>query len=92
MRLFVTPYELVAAAVAAVIAAPAPAGAGPAPDPIYQAEKCFGISVAGKNDCSTRGHSCAGDATRDRDPNSWIYVPVGTCTKIEGGSTIPKKQ
>jgi uncharacterized membrane protein len=82
---------LVASAVAATVAASAVGRAGPAPDPIYRAEKCYGISAAGKNDCSTRGHSCAGESQTAKDPNSWIYVPVGTCTKIEGGSITPRR-
>lgn len=81
---------LVASAVAAAVAAGFAAAAGPAPDPTYKAEKCYGVNVAGKNDCGARGHSCAGESQTTRDPNSWIYVPVGTCTKIEGGSTTPK--
>lgn len=80
---------LVASAVAAAVSASA-AMAGPAPDPIYRAEKCYGVNVAGRNDCATRGHSCAGTATLANDPHSWIYVPVGTCAKIAGGSTMPK--
>ncbi|HZB93950.1 MAG TPA: DUF2282 domain-containing protein [Stellaceae bacterium] len=80
---------LVASAVAAAVGASA-ALAGPAPDPIYRAEKCYGVNASGKNDCSTREHYCAGTATRANDPKSWIYVPVGTCTKIAGGSTMPK--
>lgn len=84
------PSLLVASAVATTVAATVGAMAGPAPDPIYRAEKCYGINVAGQNDCSVRGHSCAGEAKISRDPNSWIYVPVGTCAKIEGGSTKPK--
>lgn len=84
------PSLLVASAVAATVAASAAATAGPAPDPIYKAEKCYGVAVAGGNDCGARVHSCAGEAKASRDPNSWIYVPVGTCAKIEGGSTKPK--
>jgi uncharacterized membrane protein len=85
------PALLVASAVAATVAASAAGVAGPAPDPIYKAEKCYGVAIAGKNDCGAQGvHSCAGEATATRDPRSWIYVPVGTCTKIEGGSTTPK--
>jgi uncharacterized membrane protein len=67
------------------------AKAGPAAEPTFKAEKCFGINVAGKNDCaSSNSHSCAGEAKRASDPKSWIYVPVGTCSKIVGGSTSPK--
>jgi uncharacterized membrane protein len=85
------PALLVASAVAAAVAASAAGTAGPAPDPIFKAEKCYGVAAAGKNDCGSRGaHACAGEATTAKDPKSWIYVPVGTCTKIEGGSTTPK--
>ncbi|MGO8919133.1 MAG: DUF2282 domain-containing protein [Stellaceae bacterium] len=82
---------LVASAVSAVVAGPALGYAGPAPDPVFQAEKCYGVNAVGKNDCSTRGSSCAGEAKTARDDNSWIYVPRGTCEKIEGGSIAPKK-
>ena len=52
-------------------------------------ERCYGIAKAGLNDCSTATHSCAGMATKDKDSASWIYVPSGTCAKIDGGSTKP---
>jgi uncharacterized membrane protein len=80
----------IAAALAAVIsssicaeAQPAPI---PAPIPTYTSEKCYGIAAVSQNDCQTVTHSCAGEAKQARDPSSWIYVPTGTCTKIEGGS------
>lgn len=50
-------------------------------------EKCYGVVKAGKNDCGARGHSCAGQATKDADPKEWIYLPKGACDKIVGGST-----
>ncbi|NJN47971.1 MAG: DUF2282 domain-containing protein, partial [Candidatus Competibacteraceae bacterium] len=50
-------------------------------------EKCYGVVKAGKNDCGAPGHSCAGQATADSDPNEWVYLPTGTCDKIAGGST-----
>ena len=82
---------LVASAVAAAAALPQLAAAGPASAPTFQAEKCYGINAAGKNDCaSSNSHSCAGEAKQASDPKSWIYVPVGTCSKIQGGSTSPK--
>jgi uncharacterized membrane protein len=82
---------LVAAAVAASVALPMLAKAGPAPAPSFKAEKCYGINAAGKNDCAaSNSHSCAGEAKQASDPKSWIYVPVGTCGKIQGGSTAPK--
>lgn len=82
---------LVASAVAATVALPLLANAGPAPAPSFKAEKCYGVNAAGKNDCAaTNSHSCAGEAHRALDPASWIYVPVGTCAKIQGGSLTPK--
>ena len=77
--------SLAAVAFASLIAAPSLA-AGPAPVPQYTPEKCYGINAAGQNDCQTATHACAGEAKQARDPGSWIYVPVGTCTKIAGGS------
>ena len=50
-------------------------------------EKCFGISVAGKNDCAEGAHSCAGQATQARDTKSFVLLPAGDCGKIQGGST-----
>ena len=50
------------------------------------AEKCFGVVAAGKNDCQTATHSCAGTATMDRQADAWTYVPAGTCEKIAGGT------
>jgi uncharacterized membrane protein len=82
---------LIASAIAATAALPVIATTGPAPTPSFQAQKCYGINVAGKNDCAaSNSHSCAGEAKQASDPKSWIYVPVGTCTKIVGGSTSPK--
>jgi uncharacterized membrane protein len=78
-----------AAALAAALAFPAAAGAGPAPTPQFSAEKCYGIAAASQNDCQTSTHSCAGESKRARDKESWIYVPAGTCAKIDGAS--PKK-
>ncbi len=50
-------------------------------------EKCAGIAKAGMNDCGALDgkHSCSGQAQVDNDPNEWVYVPEGTCTKITGG-------
>lgn len=54
------------------------------------AEKCYGIVKAGKNDCQTNAHACAGQASKDGQGDSWVYVPKGTCDKIVGGSLKPK--
>lgn len=55
-------------------------------------EKCAGIAKAGKNDCGTSKHSCAGQAAVDGDPEEWVYIPVGTCDKIVGGKIIVAKK
>jgi uncharacterized membrane protein len=47
-------------------------------------EKCYGVSMAGKNDCAAGpGTTCAGTSTVDYQGNSWTYVEAGTCTDIE---------
>ncbi len=82
---------LIASAVAAAVAAPLAGNAAPSPMPGFQAEKCYGVAAKGANDCAATGsHSCAGEAKTARDPASWIYVPAGTCQKIDGGSLTPK--
>jgi len=48
-------------------------------------EKCMGVAKAGKNDCGTSQHSCAGQAKVDNDPEEWVAVPKGTCEKLAGG-------
>jgi uncharacterized membrane protein len=69
------------------------AHAGPvAPDP--SKDKCFGIAKAGQNDCASASgsHSCAGTATKDKDPGDWKYVEKGTCEKMGGMMTPPMKK
>lgn len=47
-------------------------------------EKCFGIALAGKNDCAAGpGTTCAGTSKTDHQANSWKFVPAGTCTTTE---------
>ncbi|CAH1385347.1 BufA1 family periplasmic bufferin-type metallophore [Candidatus Nitrotoga sp. M5] len=50
-------------------------------------EQCYGIAKEGHNDCSSKksSHSCAGQATKDRDAEDFVAVPKGTCAKIAGG-------
>jgi uncharacterized membrane protein len=65
----------VAAALAATMTAPAHAQAK---------EKCFGVSMAGKNDCAAGpGTTCAGTSSVDYQGNAWTLVDAGTCTEIE---------
>ena len=46
-------------------------------------EKCFGVSLAGQNDCAAGpGTTCAGTSTVDYQGNAWTLVDAGTCTRI----------
>ena len=53
-------------------------------------EKCLGVAPAGKNDCATLKHSCAGQAKTDNSADEWKYVPKGECEKM-GGKVSEKK-
>ena len=47
-------------------------------------EKCYGIALAGKNDCQAgAGTSCAGTSKMDYQANAWKNVPAGTCVSIQ---------
>jgi uncharacterized membrane protein len=47
-------------------------------------EKCYGVSLAGKNDCAAGpGTTCAGTSTVDYQGNAWTLVDAGTCAEIE---------
>jgi uncharacterized membrane protein len=50
-------------------------------------EKCYGVAARGRNDCAEGAHSCVGQSTRDRDPESFVLVPKGDCQKLAGGKT-----
>ena len=59
-------------------------------------EKCYGVSMSGKNDCAAGpGTTCAGTSKADYQGNAWKNVPKGTCTKIQTpkgmGSLAPIK-
>jgi uncharacterized membrane protein len=55
-------------------------------------EKCAGVAEAGKNDCATSKHSCAGQAKTDKEPTEWKYVPKGECEKMGGKVVAPEKK
>jgi uncharacterized membrane protein len=53
-------------------------------------EKCYGVSLAGMNDCAAGpGTTCQGTSTVDFQGNAWELVPGGTCAsiKVPGGRT-----
>jgi uncharacterized membrane protein len=73
-----------AVAAAAVLASlTAAANASPvAPQP--NSDKCYGISLAGHNDCKAgAGTTCAGTSLKNYQGNAWKYVAKGTCTSIK---------
>ena len=75
-----------------ITAACAPVVAG-VPDAPQAWEKCAGVAKKGMNDCGSldKKHSCSGKATKDNDPNEWVYVPKGTCEKLVGGKVVAVK-
>ncbi|MEN8505413.1 MULTISPECIES: BufA1 family periplasmic bufferin-type metallophore [Paraburkholderia] len=52
-------------------------------------QKCYGINAVSKNDCAEGAHSCAGQSTQARDPKSFVLLPAGDCSKIQGGKLKP---
>ena len=36
-------------------------------------EECYGVALAGQNDCAAGAHSCAGTSTVDYDPASFSW-------------------
>jgi len=47
-------------------------------------EKCYGVSLAGQNDCKAgAGTTCAGSSTVDYQGNAWTLVDAGTCETME---------
>lgn len=56
--------------------------------------KCFGVAMAGQNDCAAGpGTTCAGTSKVDFQGNSWTYVKEGTCesampTLAKSGKTV----
>lgn len=85
-------HLFIASAVIAALSLPLATSsqAGPAPKPKFDAEKCYGVARAGKNDCQTASSSCAGTSKRDGQKDAWLYVPAGACDRLVNGSTQPK--
>jgi len=51
-----------------------------APANAQEAVKCYGVSLAGENDCAAGpGTTCAGTSTVDYQGNAWTLVKTGTC-------------
>ena len=77
-----SPALALAAALASVLAtSPTPASA--VEKAASAQEKCYGVALAGKNDCAAGpGTSCAGSSKTDYQGSAWKFVPAGTCTKL----------
>ncbi|MDR6832644.1 MULTISPECIES: DUF2282 domain-containing protein [unclassified Sphingopyxis] len=72
-------------AASAVLAMAAGAVAVPAVAADGAKEKCYGVSLKGKNDCAAGpGTSCAGTSTVDYQGNAWKNVDKGSCVKMGG--------
>jgi uncharacterized membrane protein len=78
-------YAALAATLAFSLATFASSAAQASPDaPKPAMEKCYGVALAGKNDCAAGpGTTCAGTAKADYQGNAWILVQKGTCTTIK---------
>ncbi|UWR43757.1 BufA1 family periplasmic bufferin-type metallophore [Phaeobacter inhibens] len=47
-------------------------------------EKCYGVSLAGQNDCAAGpGTTCAGTSTVDYQGNAWTLVDAGSCEGMD---------
>ncbi len=76
-----------AAALAALSTSALAADDKMAGDKMAGMEKCYGVSLAGKNDCAAgAGTTCAGTSKVDYEGNRFKNVAKGTCTSI----TTPK--
>ncbi|NIZ60056.1 hypothetical protein DL239_03590 [Sedimentitalea sp. CY04] len=70
---------VVASAVAAALSA-----AATTPVAAQSKEKCYGVSLAGQNDCAAGpGTTCAGTSVTDYQGNAWTLVDAGSCEGME---------
>lgn len=75
-RDFALAGSLMAALAATVASAPTQADGA-------KNEKCFGVAVAGMNNCAAGpGTTCAGTSSVDYQGSAWIFVPKGKCTSM----------
>jgi len=68
----------VASAVAAALAAQSTTASA------QSKEKCYGVSLAGQNDCAAGpGTTCAGTSVVDYQGNAWTLVDAGSCADLD---------
>ncbi|MDZ7588977.1 MAG: DUF2282 domain-containing protein [Parasphingorhabdus sp.] len=58
---------------------------------LAEREKCYGIALAGRNDCATVSNNCAQTSTVDYQGNAWKHVPRGRCSALNGTLHPTKK-
>jgi uncharacterized membrane protein len=76
-----TPAILAATLALALTALAGGASAAEQPKPM---EKCYGVSLAGQNDCAAgAGTSCAATSKTDYQGDAWTLVAKGSCTTIK---------
>jgi uncharacterized membrane protein len=78
---------LLAAAIGSIMLSSVVSAADMAAAP--EMEKCAGVAKAGKNDCASASHSCAGQAKKAGGAE-WIKLPKGTCERLVGGKVVAK--
>ncbi len=77
-----TQVHTTAAAFALALGAALTLAAAPVAAQSADKEKCFGVSLKGKNDCAAGpGTTCAGTSKVDYQANAWQLVPKGSCEK-----------
>ncbi|MES1265550.1 MAG: DUF2282 domain-containing protein [Variovorax sp.] len=94
--LAITAFTLSALAAGAAMAQDAKPMTDKMGDKMANVEKCYGVSLAGKNDCAAGpGTTCAGTNKVDYNGAAWKNVPAGTCASIKTpkgmGSLTPLK-
>jgi len=78
--------QILSATAMAAVMAVAASSAYAADMPMKESmEKCYGVVKAGKNDCKSNAHSCAGHAANSGDADEFIMVPQGLCEKLASG-------
>ncbi|MBO6676409.1 MAG: DUF2282 domain-containing protein [Rhizobiales bacterium] len=77
------------AVIAAAVAGVAASVTAVVPAHAQGQEKCYGISLAGANDCAAGpGTTCAGTSTVDYQGNAWTFVDAGTCEQYGSASMM----
>lgn len=83
-----TSHTVTAAGLALALGAALAISAAPLTAQAADNEKCYGVSMKGKNDCAAGpGTTCAGTSKTDYQGNAWKYVPAGTCEKTASPSS-----